>query len=121
MNVIDLCRELARMSETPNGLTRTFLSAPMRDVHRTLGGWMERLGMRVETDAIGNLRGLYVGRETGAKRLIIGSHVDTVPNAGAFDGALGVAIGLALIEKLRGQRLGFDIEVVAFSEEEGVR
>jgi len=75
--------------------------------------------MRVGVDAIGNLRGVYSGASEG--RLIIGSHIDTVPNAGAFDGVLGVMIGLALVEGLAGQRLPFEIEVIAFSEEEGVR
>ena len=75
--------------------------------------------MTVGIDPIGNLRGLYPG--TSGKRLIIGSHLDTVPNAGAFDGILGVALGLALVEELRGTSVPFAIEVVGFSEEEGVR
>ena len=61
-DVIGWCQELGRMSETSDCLTRTFLSPPMRDVHRKLGEWMERLAMRVEVDAAGNLRGLYAGR-----------------------------------------------------------
>ena len=120
-DVIGWCRELGRMSETSDCLTRTFLSPPMHDVHRKLGEWMQRLAMRVEVDAAGNLRGLYPGREPGAPRLLIGSHVDTVPAAGAYDGVLGVVLALALIEELGGRRFGFDLEVVAFSEEEGVR
>jgi allantoate deiminase len=80
---------------------------------------MQGMGMGVEVDAIGNLRGVYPG--SGNRRLMIGSHIDTVPNAGAFDGVLGVMIGLALVEGLAGCRLPFEIEVIAFSEEEGVR
>jgi allantoate deiminase len=121
VNVIDCCLELARFTEQPGSITRTFLSPPMHDVHRTLGAWMERIGMRASVDAIGNLYGLYPGREDGAPRLLIGSHVDTVPDAGAYDGVLGVVLGLALVEKLRGRRLRFGVEVIAFSEEEGVR
>ncbi len=119
LRVIERCRELAGFSEEADRTTRTFLSAPMRDVHRALRGWMEEAGMEVSGDAAGNLRGFRAGR--GAERLLIGSHVDTVPGAGAFDGVLGVALAIALIESLNGRRLRFGVEVVAFSEEEGVR
>jgi allantoate deiminase len=116
---VSRCRLLAGFSESLTSTTRTFLSPPMHACHRAIAGWMEALGMRVGVDAIGNLRGVYSGASEG--RLIIGSHIDTVPNAGAFDGVLGVMIGLALVEGLAGQRLPFEIEVIAFSEEEGVR
>jgi allantoate deiminase len=119
--IIERCRALAAFSETPIGLTRTFLSPPMRDVHRLLTTWMEAAGMRVSTDAVGNLRGVYPAAVEPAPRLLLGSHVDTVPNAGAFDGPLGVVLAIALVEELRGRALPFAIEVVAFSEEEGVR
>jgi allantoate deiminase len=117
--VIERCRELARFSEETDRTTRTFLSPAMRDVHCTLREWMERLGMDVSVDAAGNLRGLYAA--PGARRLLIGSHVDTVPGAGAFDGVLGVVLGIALIEALERRRLAFGVEIIAFSEEEGVR
>ncbi len=77
--------------------------------------------MRTTVDAAGNLRGTYSGTGQPAKRLLIGSHLDTVPNAGAYDGILGVVLGLALVQLLQGRRYPFDIEVVGFSEEEGVR
>jgi allantoate deiminase len=93
----------------------------MRDVHRVLGEWMEQAGCRVTIDAVGNLRGFYAASREGAPRLVIGSHLDTVPDAGAFDGVLGVVLGLALIEGLSLARLGFSIELIGFSEEEGVR
>src|ERR1044071_5746952 len=120
-HIIERCRVLSRFSEQPDCTTRTFLSPPMRDVHRTLRGWMEALGMSVSVDAIGNLRGLYSSGRPSAPCLLVGSHVDTVPAAGAFDGVLGVILGIALIEALGGRRFHFDIEIVAFSEEEGVR
>jgi allantoate deiminase len=82
---------------------------------------MERLGMTVHVDAAGNLRGLYRGQSTDAPRLLIGSHLDTVPHAGPFDGILGVVLGIALIEQLAGRHLSYAIEILAFSEEEGVR
>jgi allantoate deiminase len=119
--IIERCRALAAMSETPGGLLRTFLSPPMRGVHRLLTEWMENAGMRVSIDAAGNLRGVYPAASEPAKRLTLGSHVDTVPNAGAFDGPLGVVLAVALVEGLEGRKLPFSIEVAAFSEEEGVR
>src|SRR5258708_6844277 len=119
--VIERCRQLAGYSEQPGCTTRTFLSPPMHKVHAALRDWMERLNMRVTVDAAGNLRGLYAGRDPRAPRLLIGSHVDTVPCAGAFDGVLGVTLAIALIESLAGERMRFPIEILAFSEEEGVR
>ena len=82
---------------------------------------MEPLGVRAKIDAAGNLRGIYPAAQLNAPRLLIGSHIDTVPNAGAYDGILGVVLALALLEELKGKKLPFGIEVIAFSEEEGVR
>jgi allantoate deiminase len=93
----------------------------MKDVHALLHGWMEAAGMTVRVDAIGNLRGFYPSAAAQSPRLIIGSHLDTVPNAGAFDGILGVVLAVAVVEELRGNRLPVAIEVIGFSEEEGVR
>ena len=120
-DVIARCRELAEHTEEPGFITRTFLSPPMRDVHARFRAWMERAGMQVRIDAAGNLRGVYAALRPDAPRLYIGSHLDTVPHAGAFDGILGVVMGVALVEQLRGRRLSFHIEVIGFSEEEGVR
>jgi allantoate deiminase len=119
--VINLCRRLAQFTEEPGHTTRTFLSPPMRDVHRELGARMEELGMGVSVDAVGNLRGYYPARTPAARRLIIASHLDSVPHAGAFDGVLGVVMGLAVVEALTSLRMPFAIEVIGFSEEEGVR
>jgi allantoate deiminase len=77
--------------------------------------------MSVRVDPVGNIRGCYPGADAEAPRLIVGSHLDTVPNAGAFDGPLGVLFGIGLVELLAGRRLKFPIEVVGLSEEEGVR
>ncbi|AXC11778.1 N-carbamoyl-L-amino acid hydrolase [Acidisarcina polymorpha] len=119
--VVEACQEIAGFSDNPAYLVRTYLSPATRRVHDFLRSWMDRLGMRPSIDAVGNLRGLYPGKRQNAGRLLIGSHIDTVPNAGAFDGVLGVIMGLALIEGLEADRLDYDIEIVAFSEEEGVR
>jgi allantoate deiminase len=112
--VIACCRELATYSEEAGCTTRTYLSEPMRDVHRLLGNWMSRAGMEVSVDAAGNLRGLRGSAD--ARRFVIASHLDTVPNAGAFDGILGVVMGVALAECVDDA-----LEVIGFSEEEGVR
>ena len=119
--VIDRCRLLAGYSEESGRTTRTFLSPPMRDVHAALGSWMQRSGMTVHVDNAGNLRGLYPASSPGSPRLFIGSHLDTVVDAGAFDGVLGVVLAVALVDLLRRRPLPFSIEVVGFSEEEGVR
>jgi allantoate deiminase len=115
------CRKLASFSEDAASTRRTFLSPPMRDCHREVSSWMKSLGMTASVDAVGNLRGFYSATSQGAPRILIGSHLDTVPNAGAFDGILGVVLAVGLVESLRGLRLPFGIEVVGFSEEEGVR
>ena len=119
--IIDRCRKLARLSEDSGCTTRTFLSASIRDCYAQIAGWLKAAGAEVKVDAAGNLRGLYPAAVPGARRLLIGSHLDTVPNAGAFDGVLGVVLGVALLEELNGRRLPFEIEVIGFSEEEGVR
>jgi allantoate deiminase len=113
---IQICRDLALCSEEPGRTTRTFLSPPMHDVHRLLSARMRQAGMKVSVDAAGNLRGVRTG--SAARRLVIASHLDTVPNAGAFDGILGVVLGITLDEATQD---GPTIEVIGFSEEEGVR
>ncbi len=115
------CREVAGYTEIPGEITRRFLTPPMHGVHTLLRDWMVTAGMTVHVDAIGNLRGLWPAATEESPRLLIGSHLDTVPNAGAFDGTLGVVLGIAIIEELQGRRLPFSIEVIGFSEEEGVR
>lgn len=119
--VLARCKTLAGFTEDCDGTRRTFLSPPMRDCHRQIAEWLRPLDVEVQIDAAGNLRGLYSGTTPSAARLIIGSHLDTVPNAGAYDGILGVALAIALLEELDGKRLPFAIEIVGFSEEEGVR
>ena len=124
--VIRWCRQLAKLSEDPDNITRTFLSKPMRDVHTALAAWMARLGMAVRVDAIGNIRGVYPSRLAPppggtVPRFYIGSHLDTVPGAGAFDGVLGTVLAIALVELLGEKRFTFAIEVIGFSDEEGVR
>ncbi len=119
--IIALCRELARITDTPWGTTRTFLSPAMRRANDTVAGWMCEVGLRVSMDAAGNLRGVRYSQRAGAKTLVLASHLDTVPDAGAFDGVLGVLLAIAVAEQLGDEALPFHLEVIAFSEEEGVR
>ncbi|HEY6304241.1 MAG TPA: allantoate amidohydrolase [Terriglobales bacterium] len=119
--VIARCQTLARFSEDADGIRRTFLSPPMRECHREIARWVAPLGATSRVDAAGNLRMGYPAARLDAPRLLIGSHLDTVPNAGAYDGVLGVVLPIALLGALNGRRLPFAIEVVGFSEEEGVR
>jgi len=115
------CDELGRVSEEKGCLTRTFASPAMKRANRLVGSWMRAAGMSVCEDEAFNLIGRVPSAKRGAKTLIIGSHLDTVRNAGKYDGPLGVLLGLAVVERLRGERLPFHLEVVGFSDEEGVR
>jgi len=119
--VIDECLRLAQFTEEPGRITRRFLSPPMHEVHKYLRERMTGLGMSVTVDAAGNMRGLWRPEGAGHRRLVIGSHVDTVPNAGAYDGVLGVCLGLELVREVKEREIPLAIEVIAFSEEEGVR
>jgi allantoate deiminase len=116
------CDLFAQHSEQPGCITRRFLSPPMRAVHRDLGSWMVAAGLTVRVDAAGNIIGRRPANVPGEpKILMMGSHLDTVPNAGKYDGILGVLLGLAVVEALRDERLPFAIDIIGFSEEEGVR
>ncbi len=115
--------ELATVTDQPGTIHRTFLSPAMARANVMVGGWMKTLGGDVEIDGWGNLIGRFVGTDVDAPTLLLGSHLDTVPNAGKFDGPLGVLLALASLERLArlGIRLPFNIDVVGFSDEEGTR
>lgn len=121
--VMQRCDILARFSEESGCLTRPFASQAMRQANEAVAGWMRAAGMTVQQDNIGNLIGRYEAHSAGAKTLLLGSHLDTVRNAGKYDGPLGVMVALACIERLheRQQRLPFAIEVLGFADEEGLR
>jgi allantoate deiminase len=119
--VLARCEKVASYTEEAGRITRTFLSEPMRRLHEEVTGWMNAAGMSVHLDAAGNLIGRRCGARPGLPVLVIGSHLDTVPDAGKYDGVLGVLLGLAAVQALGGHRLPFGIDVIAFSEEEGVR
>jgi allantoate deiminase len=115
------CKRIATFTEEPGRITRRFLTPPVREVHALLSERMEALEMTVRVDAAGNLRGLWRPEGACGKRLILGSHIDTVPDAGAYDGVLGVVLALEWVALARELGLPLAIEVIAFSEEEGVR
>jgi beta-ureidopropionase / N-carbamoyl-L-amino-acid hydrolase len=121
--ILDMARELAQFSETADGLTCTYLSPAHKASAARLRDWMRSAGLAAEIDAVGNVVGRYTGAANASRTLMVGSHYDTVTNAGQFDGRLGILIGLAVAEHLQctGRRLPFHLEVIGFSEEEGVR
>jgi allantoate deiminase len=122
----EICRridELAAISESPDHLTRTFLSAEQARASELVLGWMRGAGMTAHIDAIGNVVGRYEGARPGLPALVLGSHLDTVRDAGKYDGMLGVITAIACVDALNraGRRLDFAITVIGFSDEEGVR
>lgn len=115
------CRRIAELTEEPGRITRRFLTPPFHHVHALLRERMEALGMTARVDAAGNLRGVWQPSGARDQRYLIGSHIDTVPDAGAFDGVLGVTLALEWVEIAQELELPIGMEVIAFSEEEGVR
>ena len=121
--VMERCETLGGVSEEPDLLVRPYGSEAMRRANGLVAGWMRAAGMSVGQDEIGNLIGRYEGREEGGGTLVLGSHLDTVRDAGRYDGPLGVLVGLACVERLQGsgERLPYAVEVVGFADEEGLR
>lgn len=120
-----MLNELGRVTDEPGRLTRTFLSPGMKRANDLVGGWMKQAGLKVRVDPVGNLIG-RLGPKTPnprPKTLLLGSHLDTVRDAGRFDGPLGVLLPIVALAELRrrGVTLPFAVEVLGFSEEEGVR
>lgn len=115
--------ELGRISESPDFLVRTFLTPEQKAAHEKTAQWMREAGMTVEHDSAGNVVGRYEGETPDAPVLMLGSHLDTVRNAGRYDGMLGVIAPMACVADLhkRGKRLPHAIEVVGFVNEEGTR
>jgi allantoate deiminase len=121
--IVERCRELAGVSEESGRLTRRFATPAMARANAIVGSWMREAGMTVRMDAAGNLVGRRPGTSALAGTLLLGSHLDTVRDAGAFDGPLGVIAAIALVQRLReeGVALPFAVEVLGFADEEGLR
>jgi len=113
----------AAFSDEPRRLTRLFLSDAHRRAAKAFIGWCGEAGLEARIDAAGNVVARYEGRRAGAPALMLGSHIDTVRDAGRYDGNYGALAALAAVEALaeRGERLDHAIEIVAFGDEEGVR
>ncbi|MEP6752022.1 MAG: allantoate amidohydrolase [Candidatus Dormiibacterota bacterium] len=120
---MERCDALGAVSEEPDRLTRQFAGEAMQRAHAAVGEWMQKAGMVVRHDNIGNLHGRYEAEATGRPTLLIGSHLDTVRDAGRYDGPLGVMVGIASVQRLHDleKRLPFAVEVIAFADEEGLR
>jgi allantoate deiminase len=123
MAVGDMLDALAQVSDVSGEITRLYLSPAHGRAVTMVEGWMRAAGMTTRLDAMATLMGRYEGTLPGAPAFIIGSHIDSVRNAGRFDGPLGVALGIALVSRLNaaGRRLPFALEIAAFGDEEGVR
>ena len=114
---------LGAITEIPGQLTRRYLSPPHIDSMRQTEAWMVEAGMSVRTDALMSLFGRYEGKTPGRPAIMIGYHLDTVVDAGRYDGGLGVLAAIAVVAELArtAERLNHAIEVAAFGEEEGSR
>lgn len=119
----DRCDELAALSAVKGSIHRFHLTSQHAWANALVGRWMVAAGLRTRIDAAGNLVGRMEGREPGLPAVMLGSHIDTVPDAGRYDGPLGVVLGIEVAELLRDEMpsLPHALEVVAFSDEEGTR
>jgi allantoate deiminase len=122
-NIAARCDLLATYSEEPGHLTRRFATPAMRAVNKQVAEWMRGAGMSVHQDAIGNIIGRYEGERSPCPTLLLGSHLDTVRDAGKYDGPLGVMIALECVSQLHRQarRLPYAVEIYGFADEEGLR
>lgn len=121
--VMQRCDLLASISETQGALTRVYLSDEHFQANRQVQQWMEEAGMSVWQDEVGNICGRYEALTDGAPAILLGSHLDSVRNAGRYDGPLGVLTAIEVVSALRSQniRLANAIEIVGFADEEGTR
>jgi allantoate deiminase len=110
--VLERCDRLAEISEEAGRLTRRFGTEAMREANELVGGWMREAGLEVREDPLRNL----IGRRGDGPAFMLGSHLDTVIDAGRYDGPLGVLVALEAVE-----RVSPPVEVVGFADEEGVR
>ena len=121
--ILERCDDLAGLSSRPDRLERVHLSPQHRAANDLVARWMAEAGLSTWQDAAGNQCGRLEGSRPGLPALLLGSHIDTVPDAGRYDGMLGVLLAIAVVDRMRrsGAVLPFALEVVAFSDEEGTR
>ena len=113
----------AAFTDEPGRLTRLFLSDAHRRAAQAFIAWCGEAGLNARIDAAGNVVARYEGKSAGAPALMLGSHIDTVRDAGRYDGNYGALAALAVVEALAAERERLDhaVEIVAFGDEEGVR
>jgi OHCU decarboxylase len=121
--VMQWSETLGAWSDDEDGLTCAYMTPAHRQTAAQLLDWMREAGMDAHIDAVGNVVGVYRADATNAKTLMTGSHYDTVRNGGKYDGRLGILLPIAIVRHLHasGEKLPFNLEVVGFAEEEGVR
>lgn len=121
--VMARCDALAQLSESTEGLTRVYLSSEHLQANALVAQWMQQAGMNTWQDAVGNVCGRYEAAQPGAQALLLGSHLDTVRNAGRYDGMLGVLAAIEVVDALNraGLRGAQAIEIIGFADEEGTR
>lgn len=121
--VMARCDALAQLSESAEGLTRVYLSSEHLQANALVAQWMQQAGMNTWQDAVGNICGRYEAAQPGAQALLLGSHLDTVRNAGRYDGMLGVLAAIEVVDALNraGLRGAQAIEIIGFADEEGTR
>lgn len=121
--IMSRCDALAEISETPGQLTRVYLSLEHLRANARVGEWMREAGMSVWQDSVGNICGRYEGLTPDAPALLLGSHLDTVRNAGRYDGMLGVLTAIEVVRAFhqQGTRLPVALEIIGFGDEEGTR
>ena len=120
---MERCDILGALSDEPDRLTRYFAGNAIRLANDHVEAWMREAGMVVRRDNIGNLRGRYDSTPAGSSTVMLGSHLDTVRDAGKYDGPLGVVVAIAAVQRLYDGKtqLPFALEVIAFADEEGLR
>ena len=137
MNVPDVCQlasadaailmarldALGQCTQEPGRITRPYATPALARARDLVAGWMQAAGMSTRVDAVGNLIGRYAGKAGATQTLVTGSHIDSVRDAGRYDGPLGALVPISCVERLHrgGRRLPFSIEIVAFVDEEGLR
>lgn len=121
--IMDRCEIVAGISETHEGINRFYLTTQHKVCNRQIAQWMGEAGMEVWQDAVGNQWGRYRSDEPDAKRLVLGSHLDSVRNAGRYDGVLGTISAISVVQYFhdKGRKLPFHLDVVAFGDQEGIR
>ena len=121
--IMEWAEEIGAWSEDEGALTCTYMTDAHRRTADQIAHWMREAGMHAHIDAVGNVVGRYLSTDPQAKTLMTGSHYDTVRNGGKYDGREGILLPIAIVRHLheKGETLPFHFEIIAFSEEEGVR